>query len=340
VNAARCNLYSRGRCRLGAAFALGVLACTAIGCGRTGAARETPAEIIIFCAGSLYKPISRVAEKFQAANPNARIHIEPTGSRVVIRKWTELGRPVDLVAVADSRLIVNEAMPEHARWCLDFAGNRMVIAYTERSLYAAEINEDNWFEVLARPKVQVGRADENLDPCGYRALMVMRLADMYYPARKRRGVSILESISANIPENNVRPKALDLQALLQSKQLDYAFEYLSFAVQHNLEYVPLPDEINLGNPDFEKTYARASVQVTGKKRGRMLTYTGATIVYGLTIPPAAAHRESAERFAAFMLGPEGRAVFRDLGMPIFPACRLRAGKAPERLKKFLSAGGK
>ena len=326
--------------RLAVAFVLAACVCGGVSCGGSGATKEPSKEIIIFCAGSLHKPISRVAEKYKAAHASATVLIEPTGSRVAIRKWTDLGRPVDVIAVADSRLIVSEAMPEHADWCLDFTGNRMVVAYTERSLHAAEINENNWFEVLSRPKVQVGRSDENLDPCGYRALMVMQLADLHYPAEKRGRVSIFESIGANIGRNNVRPKALDLQSLLQSKQLDYAFEYLSFAVQHNLEYVSLPDEINLGNPDFEKTYARSSVQVTGKKRGEKLTYTGATITYGLTIPRAAPHGENAERFVEFMLGPEGEAVFREMGMPFYPACRLSGRNVPERLRKFLSAAEK
>ena len=208
--------------RLAVAFVLAACVCGGVSCGGSGATKEPSKEIIIFCAGSLHKPISRVAEKYKAAHASATVLIEPTGSRVAIRKWTDLGRPVDVIAVADSRLIVSEAMPEHADWCLDFTGNRMVVAYTERSLHAAEINENNWFEVLSRPKVQVGRSDENLDPCGYRALMVMQLADLHYPAEKRGRVSIFESIGANIGRNNVRPKALDLQSLLQN--IDVMFQ--------------------------------------------------------------------------------------------------------------------
>jgi molybdate/tungstate transport system substrate-binding protein len=47
----------------------------------------------------------------------------------------------------------------------------MVLAYTERSAGAGEVNGANWWQVLLRPDVRVGRSDPALDPSGYRALM-------------------------------------------------------------------------------------------------------------------------------------------------------------------------
>jgi len=294
----------------------------------------SPKEITVFCAGSLHKPMLRVAGKYMKATPDVKILIEPAGSRVVIKKWTDLGRPVDLILVADSRLIIHEAMGEHTDWCLEFAGNEMVIGYTERSRHAAEISADNWFDILARPGVQVGRSDHNLDPCGYRALMLMQLADLYYSPDQRKGKSLSDTISANIPANNIRPKGQDLQGLLQTKHLDYTFEYLSFAVQHNLEYLELPDEINLGNPDFEENYARSSVKVTGKKKGEFLIYKGSAIIYGLTIPPTAPEKEATVKFAAFMLGAEGRKIFNEMGVPYYTRYRAIGKNVPKPLLEF------
>jgi len=315
----------------------------ASGCGSpqeqaSPAAPSKPRRLMLFCAGSLKRPMDRIAKEFERAETNVRVGIEPSGSRVVINKWTQLGRRVDVVAVADYRLVVNETMPEHTDWCIAFAGNRMVIAYTERSRFTAEITGENWYRVLARPGVQVGRADPNKDPCGYRALMALQLADMHYSAEDRGGRSILDAVIKNSPPNNVRPAAMELPPLLESRQLDYAIEYQSFAVQHNLKYVPLPDEINLSNPDNEAFYAKAKVKVSGRKPGETMTYKGSTIVYGITIPRESEQPELAAKFTAFVLGPEGRKAFEELGMPCLARYRQYGKDLPALIEGFFAGG--
>ena len=61
-----------------------------------------------------------------------------------------------------------------------FAGNEIVLAYTEKSKYADEIDEENWYEVLRRPGVKFGFTNPNDDPCGYRNQVVLQLAEIYY----------------------------------------------------------------------------------------------------------------------------------------------------------------
>jgi molybdate/tungstate transport system substrate-binding protein len=53
----------------------------------------------------------------------------------------------------------------------------------------------------------------------------------------------------------VRPKSVELVSLLKTGNMDYAWEYLSVAVQHELKYVRLDDHINLGNYKYDKFYA-------------------------------------------------------------------------------------
>ena len=49
-------------------------------------------------------------------------------------------------------------------WWADFARNRMVVAYTDRSKNAANMSDSTWYRVLARKDVEVGRADPTLAP--------------------------------------------------------------------------------------------------------------------------------------------------------------------------------
>ncbi|GAI28734.1 unnamed protein product, partial [marine sediment metagenome] len=96
-------------------------------------------------------------------------------------------------------------------------------AYTNKSRFGNEINRDNWYEILQRDGVRYGRSDPNQDPCGYRTLMVWQLAEDYYNAPE-----LYDKLYGAAGEL-IRPKEVDLIALLESGDLDYAFEYSSVA---------------------------------------------------------------------------------------------------------------
>jgi len=56
----------------------------------------------------------------------------------------------------------------------------ITFVYTDRSKYADEINSHNWYKVLARPGVEIGRSNPDTDPSGYQTLQVLDLAEKYY----------------------------------------------------------------------------------------------------------------------------------------------------------------
>jgi len=268
----------------------------------------------IFHAGSLSVPMEQIAKAFTAYHPGVRIERESGGSRTVIRRVTELGKEADVVASADYHLIPQMMYPDFADWTIRFARNRMVIAYTEHSKYASEINGENWYEILLRPDVRFGHADPDADPCGYRTLMLWQLAEKYY-----QQPGLYEKLDEASPPENTRPKSVELLALLESGELDYAFQYQSVAVQHNFKYVSLPERIDLSNTDYADFYAQAVVTLTGKTPGTMVEVKGEPIVYGMTIPKNAPHPKLAQAFVAFLLGPEGRAIMKQNGqLPIVP----------------------
>jgi len=271
--------------------------------------------LVIFHAGSLTVPLDRLTEAFRAEYPSVSFASESSGSRTAARKVSELGREADIVMSADYTVIDELLIPEFADWNIAFARNTMVIAYTEGSAYADEITPDNWYEIITRPGVLYGHSDPDADPCGYRALMVWQLAELHY------GIpGLYERLAEGCPPANVRPKAVELIALLQSGNMDYAFEYRSVAVQHDLRFVELPDAINLSRTEYAEFYAEARVEVSGTGPGTTIVKTGKPIVYGLTVPKDAPHPELAVQFIAFVLGPKGQEILADLGQPpIVPA---------------------
>lgn len=281
-----------------------------------GPAASAPSEadgkvLRIFHAGSLSRPLKKLARSFESRYPGIRVEREASGSRIAARKITELGRRADLFASADVSVIQNLMMPAHAEWFCAFARNEMVIAFTERSRFANEIDDANWFEILLRPEVRFGHSDPDKDPCGYRTRMVWQLADLHY-GKRPGGKTIHDALVAACPPSNIRPGSVELLPLLESMSLDYAFEYRSVAEQHGLRHLRLPREINLSDPGLAKLYARARVEVTGRSPGSPpVVQIGTPIVYGFTIPTNATNRLAARRFADLLLGDEGRRIFRE-----------------------------
>ena len=322
----------------------------------TGATTTTSlsgGNLIVFCAGSLRIPLSRLAGIFYNTT-SVDVHIEASGSVEVIRKVIDLGKRADVAAVADYRLIPKYMVPKHADWYIAFASNEVVLAFTKNSKYADELkkNPDKWYEILSRPDVRYGFSDPNKDPCGYRSIGAIALASIYY-----NDPSILEKLvlrhtnikveakdnvthiyvpaSLDVHGENlvIRPKSVDLIGLLESGNIDYAFEYHSVAIQHGLEFIELPDEINLGNPKYEDFYHRVIVHIlSGTEKERALSME--SIVYGITIPLNVEHKDLALKFVELLLSDTGRNVFEELGQP-FLDTPLGYGNIPEELRGYV-----
>ena len=225
-------------------------------------------------------------------------------------------------------------LPEHADWNIKFARNEMVIVYVENSKQANNINKENWFDILLQKDVAFGRSDPNSDPCGYRALLVTILAEKFY---NRPG--LVDAIKSK-DQQYIRPKEVDLLALLETGVIDYIFIYRSVAVQHNLKYLVLPDEINLKKADLSDFYKSASVSLTGKQPGTFITKAGEPIIYGVTIPKNAPNRKLAMAFLTFLLDAHsGGAILEKNGQSFMvPSTTETFNKLPESLKIFALPG--
>jgi molybdate/tungstate transport system substrate-binding protein len=260
--------------------------------------------LVVFNAGSLALPLRAALDSF-AARERVTVQQENAGSLETARKLTELGKIPDLVAVADYEVIPLLLVPEHTTWYAKFARNRMVLAYSDRSRGAAEINTGNWWEVVTRPGVQVGRADPSLDPNGYRTLLVWQLAERFY---KQPGLA--QRMLATAPPRNVRPKEADLVGMLQAGEFDYIWSYESIAQGVGLKYVTLPEAIDLSAASDSAVYATATTRIAGKSPRDSVTMRGQPIVYAFTVPTRAPHAALAAKFASYLASDEGRRVLR------------------------------
>jgi molybdate/tungstate transport system substrate-binding protein len=298
-------------------------------CGQPAAETELSGQLQVFNAGSLTAPFEQISEEFNKVYPDVEILAEGAGSATTIRKVTELGKECGVIGSADYLLIPELMFPDYADWYIIFASNQMCIAYTDQSEFADEINGNNWYEVLARDGVTYGRSDPDQDPCGYRTLMVWQLAEKHY------NVPGIYNSLYEADGDLMRPKSVELIALLQSGDLDYAFEYSSVALQQNLKYVELPPEINLSDVDFQDFYAQAEVEIAGAQPGEKIVMKGSPIVYAVTIPKNFPRQELAIAWVDFLLSDKGMAIMEaNFQTPIIPAKTNDASKLPKSLKKY------
>lgn len=288
-------------------------------------------DLVIFHAGSLSVPFREIAAEFKKLHPEVNILMEAAGSVASARKITDLGKPCDIMASADYSVIDNMLVPKFADWNIKFAGNEMCVVYSEKARYASQVNSGNWTEILQKPYVAFGRSDPNSDPCGYRTVMMLQLAEKYY---KKPG---LKNRFLQKDQIYMRPKETDLLALIETGTVDYIFIYRSVAVQHKLKFLTLPDQINLKNPDFASEYASAKVEINGKKPGEKETMSGEPMVYSFTILRDAPNKAAALAFAGFLLSRDkGMKIMVKNGQPsVVPAKVDNYDKIPAELKLFV-----
>ncbi|HPC16143.1 MAG TPA: tungstate ABC transporter substrate-binding protein WtpA [Candidatus Hydrogenedentes bacterium] len=288
-------------------------------------------DLIVFHAGSLSVPMKEMAAAFAAEYPAVRVLAEASGSRECARKISDLGKPCDVMASSDYAVIDTLLIPKFADWNIKFAGNEMAIVFTGASKYADEINGNNWHEILRKTDVAFGRADPNSDPCGYRTVLTMKLAEDFY---RRPG---LADALAGKDLRYMRPKETDLLALLETRTIDYLFLYRSVAVQHGLKWLTLPNEINLKDAALADHYKTVSVEITGEKPGTTIIQHGEPMVYGITIPKNAPNPKAAMAFTAFLLDKgKGLTIMEKNGQPpLVPAISETYEKIPESLRKYV-----
>lgn len=315
-------------------------------CGCSQPDEKERTHLVVFAAGSLITPFSQLEDAFEAKYPNIDVQAEYHGSIQVMRHVTDLHELIDVVATADVTLIPmlmyavkdEETGNPFADWYIYFATNKIGVAYSSTSKYADEINSDNWYEILSRPDVRVGIADPRFDASGYRALMAFALANKYYDdpkifSRMFKGrfdpaITIFtddDLTTITVPEivetvsNSgliVRGASVELLALLESGDLDYAFEYESVIAQHGLNLLNLPDELNLGSDEMD--YSNVEVKLDFQRFATVEpVFQGEQIGYGITIPTNAPHTEEASLFVAFLFSPEGRAIMQQNQQPVF-----------------------
>jgi tungstate transport system substrate-binding protein len=301
----------------------------------------------VYHAGSLNAPMAKLEKAFEQTNPDFDVQLFSGGSAALIDKVNKNNQFADVLASADYTLIPQYLEPVNATFYVNFAKNSIVLCYSNTSEFADSINEQNWYQILARDGVKYAISDPTSDPAGYRSLMAIQLAEEHYGnttifetvVGSHSGMtSALAGSAYTIDATNPSPDGVkltvtktgpDIVPLLKNGEVDYAFEYSSVALQNGLSYITLPVEVDLSSEALADRYAL--VQVRRPSGATTVLEKGTPIVYGVTVPTSSRNPAVAVEFVNLLISPQGQAILSEAGQtPIVPAAGY--GSVPAELQ--------
>ncbi len=249
-------------------------------------------------------------------------------------------RSADIIAISSDMLSRRLVATERATWSLPFARNRIVLAWSDSSRRAAQIDSARWRRVLARRDVRVGRVDPARAPLGVHTLLAMQLAENQLVER-----GLAKRLLAASPAARTYPSSDSLLAALRAQSLDVVWIYESAARAAGLRWLNLGPTVDLGDDVQAATYDSVSTVVTlpsasdsangpagagetGTAHDSLVVH-GVPLRYALTIPRESANLALAERFVRFLFSPDGQRILRDGPFDVLDALVVVGHGVPE-----------
>ncbi len=143
----------------------------------TSALPEKMLPVTVFAAGSLTSVLG--TDFYPQFENYTGINVAPTfGGSVSGASEVDTGAPYDVYISAAAGVIPQYMFPNKtANWMVIFASNEMAITWLNSSL---NISTPYWFESLTSPGIKVGVSNASLDPSGFQAIEMIKLAGLLY----------------------------------------------------------------------------------------------------------------------------------------------------------------
>jgi molybdate/tungstate transport system substrate-binding protein len=279
--------------------------------------------LVIKHAGGLRAAFSELNKEFKRLHPDVDLLAEMGGSVNLVREVMD-GKECAVLGSADYGLIPRLMFPEHADWYVIFASTQMTLRYTKESRYADQITPENWYEILQQEGVTLWHPSADGDPGGYRALMVLQLAEQHYKIP-----GFYEKIRASHSKEMNR-------STMQESRSGYSFGYGTRTMHDGARLMKLPNEINLSCIELKDTYRQASLKIGGRKPGESMILQGEPILFGVTIPKHAANQDLAIEWLRFLLSDIGMKIVEQSGLtPVKPIIVSDPDKIPQALRSHV-----
>ncbi|EGZ20479.1 hypothetical protein PHYSODRAFT_245923 [Phytophthora sojae] len=295
--------------------ACGVFSSSSSSDDSSSASAASNGNVTIYHAGSLVGLMDdKLAPAFTAATGVAT-SLLAKGS-VKLANLIVNGSQADVFISADasvnSELLMGDANDNLISWYITFGETSIGLGYYPESPYAdvfAAVENGSllWYEALLQnPGMKLGRTDPDADPKGYRTVMMFELAEQYYNT-----TGLVSGILGSATNRDQIFSEENLETYLSSGDLDVGFFYAVEAGSlSGINFITLPEEINMGNPAHDDEYA--TVSYTNSETGTV--YNGSASIYTVTILNNATHMSEAEEFVAYLLSSDGQTILTEQGM--------------------------
>jgi molybdate/tungstate transport system substrate-binding protein len=303
---------------------------------------QSPRRPLVVChAGSLSAALADVEKAFASAHPDVTVSDVSGGSVALARKLATGIQACDVYASADYLVIDRMLEPAGlADYAVVFARGRMVLAYLSTDPRARGISEANWHQKLVAAGVRVAGAHPFLDPGGYRAHMILELAEKQY------GIAGL--YNAVLEHYQVVPAAAGADAPALGRDFSFQFTYEHSAAATALtnpayRYIRLPDRIDLSNGAYAAESKAAGVTLPGlgtAGAAASVMIPAAPVAWGVTVIKTSTHQQDGLAFVAMVLGPAGTSALKAHGpSPAAPiASRRDYARIPPPLRALVTPG--
>jgi molybdate/tungstate transport system substrate-binding protein len=312
----------------------------------------TTQQVIVWHAGSLTAAFKSIEAGF-TCQTGIQVVDHSTGSLDLVRQITAGGQAADVVVPADYLDIDLFLKPAgYADYDIRFIKTKMVLAYLQSDLTAKGYTIDdgtpfsppatipnavtNWYNVLLQSNIATGSSSASLDPSGYRAPMIYRLAQSYYK---------VPNLYDNLLDHHIATAAQGSPSIALGKGFDFQLiyepsAYATSQTNPDYRYVNIPDAVNLGNPALNEFYRQAEIVVPDLSGRGFVAIPATNVVYGVTIMKTAQNPANAVAFVQYLLGSNGQAALSSaLFKLISPATVSRRDyhELPGELRPFVTA---
>lgn len=219
-------------------------------------------KVIIYADSALAQAVKSVSDHYQKINPECSIIIEPSPAKIAVRKIIDLGKTPDLLIFYSNNLARSENLVPSVTGCLiQFARDKLVIAYTDSSLGGPDITVKNWPDYLFSENIKFGIVKKEMDPLGIYTESMALLAESLFN-KSRPG--FFDKWQKSFSHSEVRANPIDLVRQAETGNIDYAIIYSSLARAHRLKTLDLQDELNFSKTTLSWVAAKiGTVKIKG-----------------------------------------------------------------------------
>lgn len=274
----------------------------------------------VLAAGSLAVALENGIGPAFESESGLRYEGEYYGTNAVLRLVEDGTKYPDVVIGADAALLRDRLYPEHADWDAEFAANEVVIAYAPETEPGERLAAgDPWYEVFADADDDaIAISDPDLDPLGYRALLLFELAEREHGLEGFR-----DAMAEKVAHVSDEPQLL---AGLENGNRTCAVAYSNMAAERDVAVRELDDRYNFGDPTYADRYARASYTTDSGQ-----TVEGTPVVYNATVRTDADEAEAGREFVSFLL--ENGSLLAEHGLRVDDSLPRFHGDPPEAIER-------